>query len=100
MSGIIEIWRDNKGNSTLPVRFTLGAPPMMADGTVTDDAPVVEKIDFRESGSMAGKRYDRPVFCISFEDSFVQRFVSADTFLELAYETKKADGPKIPALEG
>jgi hypothetical protein len=98
MSGIIEIWRDIKGNTLLPTRFVIGSPPMMADGTAAPDTPNVTKIDFRETGAIAGKRWDRPVFCISFEDSFIQRFVFANTLVELAYETKAAEAPKTPQL--
>lgn len=99
MAGIIEIWRDNCGIDILPVRFTVGSPPMMADNSPVEGAPIVSDIDFRETGSMAGKRLEGQVFCISFEDSFVQRFIPADQVRDIAYETKKADKGKAPKLE-
>lgn len=100
MAGIIEIWRDNGGIVSLPVRFTVGNPPMMDSGTPVEGAPIISDIDFRETGSMAGKRLTGQVFCISFEDSFVQRFIPADQVRDIAYETKKADkSSKAPKLE-
>jgi hypothetical protein len=98
MAGIIEIWRREHA-ATMPVRFTVGNPPMLADGNPAEGAPVIEKIDFRETGAMAGKRLDQPVYCIDFEDSFVQRFIPADEVIDIAYETKKADEIKTPAME-
>jgi len=97
MSGIIEIWR-RSGGDALPVRYTVGSPPALGNTEVAD-GPVVKHIDFRESGAMAGKRLTGPVFCITFEESFVQRFIPEREVLDIAYETKKADVIKAPALE-
>jgi hypothetical protein len=100
MAGIIEIWRNDGGIAGLPVRFTVGNPPMMADGTPVEGAPIISDIDFRETGSMAGKRLEGQVFCVSFEDSFVQRFIPSTYVVDIAYETKKADkSGKAPKLE-
>ena len=96
MSGIVEIWR-REGPAAMPVRFTVGSPPRLADDEPID-GPVVEKITYRESGAFAGLRLTGAVFCIDFEDSFVQRFIPEDEVIDAAYETKKADGPKTPAL--
>ena len=99
MAGIIEIWR-REGNTGMPVRFTMGMPPRLADSSVVTDGPVVANIDYRETGSFAGKRLSEPTFCISFEESFVQRFIPESEVIDIAYETKKADVTKVPALEG
>ena len=98
MSGIIEVWR-RAGAATMPVRFTVGNPPMLEDGNPVADAPIVKKITFRESGSFAGLRLASGAFCIDFEDSFVQRFIPESEVIDAAYETKKADAVKTPALE-
>ncbi len=98
MSGIIEIWRREAGQG-LPVRFTVGNPPMLSDGSPMPDSPVISSIAFRESGSFAGLRLSGGVFCISFEESFVQRFVPEREMIDAAYETKKADAITTPALE-
>ena len=97
MSGIVEIWR-RMGATNLPVRFTVGNPAALADGTVTD-GPVVKHIDFRETGAMAGKRLNAPVYCITFEESFVQRFIPATEVVDIAYETKQAEAITTPPLE-
>lgn len=97
MSGIIEIWR-REGAAAMPVRFTVSNPPFLLDGETTD-GPIVRKIEFRETGAMAGKRLNQPVFVIDFEESNVQRFIPAQEVIDIAYETKKADEPKTPALE-
>ena len=98
MSGIIEIWRRESGQS-LPTRFTVGNPPMLPDGSTVPEGPIVSSIVFRESGSFAGLRLTGPVFCISFEDSFVQRFIPEAEIIDAAYETKKADAAMTPKLE-
>jgi len=98
MAGIIEIWR-RETNALLPVRFTVGEVPCMSDGEPMADGPEVGNIDFRETGAFAGKRMEEQVFCISFVDSFVQRFIPANEVIDIAYETKKADAPKTPGLE-
>lgn len=101
MAKIIEIWRETVLD--IPVRFTVGNQPMMAAaaGPVDEDeqAPIVKAIELRESGAVAGKRLDGPVFAITFEDSFVQRFIPAHWVVDVAYETKEADAPVTPALE-
>jgi len=96
---IIQIWRNNGGNVGLPVVFTVGEVPIMSHGAPGDDMPVVKKIDFRESGAVAGKRLDEPVFCITFEGALVERYIPASTLLEIAYEPKKADEIATPQLE-
>lgn len=98
MAGIIEIWR-REGATGMPVRFTVGNPPFLADGEVMADGPIVRRIDFRETGAMAGKRLDQPVFVIDFEESHIQRFIPSEEVIDIAYETKKADELKAPALE-
>ena len=98
MSGIIEIWRRESGQG-LPTRFTVGNPPVLPDGSVVPDAPVIKSIVFRESGSFAGLRLTGPVFCITFEESFVQRFIPEGEVIDAAYETKKADVLATPKLE-
>ena len=98
MSGIIEIWRRESGIG-LPTRFTVGNPPMLPDGEPMPDAPIVKSVVSRESGSFAGLRLSQPVFCISFEDSFVQRFIPEGEVIDAAYETKKADVSTTPKLE-
>lgn len=98
MAKIIEIWRETVLD--VPVRFTVGNPPMMAAGPVDEvEDPIVKAIELRESGAVAGKRLDGPVFAITFEDSFVQRFIPAHWVIDIAYETKEADTPVTPALE-
>jgi len=99
MAGIIEIWR-KVPHDALPVRFMVGERPYTADGEEVVSAPIVRDIDYRETGAIAGKRLVGPVFCIMFEDTFVQRFIPADSVVDIAYETKKADIAKAPALEG
>jgi hypothetical protein len=98
MSGIIELWRRESGDG-LPTRFTVGNPPMLPSGTAMPDAPIIRSIDFRETGAAFGKRMSGPVFCVSFEDSFVQRFVPEAEVIDVAWETKMADATKTPALE-
>jgi len=98
MSGIIEI-RRQVPHEALPVRFVVGLRPFTSDGEVLASAPIVRDIDYRETGSMAGKRLIGPVFCVSFEESFIQRFIPANTVVDIAYESKKADGVKTPELE-
>jgi len=97
MSGIIEIWRKNRGDS-LPVRYTIGSPAALPNSEIPA-GPIVAHIDYRESGAMAGKRLAGPVFCITFEDSFVQRFIPAKEVIDVGYETQKADVTKAPAME-
>ena len=99
MSGIIEIWR-KEASPALPVRFTVGNPPMLPNGDVSD-GPAVSSIVFRESGTFAGLRLNDGVFCISFEDegSVVQRFIPEREVIDAAYETKKANVATTPALE-
>ena len=98
MSGIIEIWRSDLGLG-LPTRFTVGTITS-PEGSSGPEDPIVKHIDYRESGAMAGKRFNQPVFCVTFHDSSVQRFVPADQVVDIAYETRKAeDAPSVPALE-
>jgi len=97
MSGIIEVWRKNRA-AGLPVRYVVGNPPMLANSE-TPDSPVVKHIDYRETGSMAGKRLSAPVFCITFEESHVQRFIPEAEVVDVAYETKRADVITTPPLE-
>lgn len=99
MSGIIEIWRREAGPN-LPVRFTVGNPPVLPNGDTVADAPTIKNIVFRESGSFAGLRLTGPVFCITFDESFVQRFIPEREVIDAAYETKKADAIATPKLEG
>ena len=98
MSGIIEVWRRESGQN-LPTRFTVGAPPMLPDGSEMADSPPITSIVFRESGSFAGLRMTGAVFCISFEESFVQRFIPEREIIDAAYETRKSDTVKTPSLE-
>ena len=101
MSGIIEIWR-RKGPALLPVRFTVGTAPQMADGAVVENAPPVKSISYRETNSFAGKRHAEKLFCISFEESNVQRFIPSSEVIEIAYETKIDNDDalvKAPPLE-
>lgn len=98
MSGIIEIWRKEAGDN-LPVRFTVGNPPVLSNGNAVEDGPIIKSISFRESGSFAGLRLTTGVFCVSFEDSFVQRFIPEREVIDAGYETKKADVATTPALE-
>jgi len=97
MSGIIEIWRKEAGPG-LPVRFTVGNSPILPNGD-TADGPVVKSIVFRESGSFTGLRLSGGVFCVSFEEAFVQRFIPEREVIDAGYETKKADVATTPALE-
>ncbi|TET61134.1 MAG: hypothetical protein E3J47_05870 [Candidatus Stahlbacteria bacterium] len=98
MAGIIEIWR--KGyNLSLPVKFTVDQQPTLEDGTVVEDSPAVSKIDYRETGSLAGKRMTEPVFCISFDESPVQRFIKVADVVDIAYELAKPQEIKTPDLE-
>jgi len=97
MSGIIEIWR--KSYNELPVRFTVDQQPGFEDGEVDTNSPIVSKIDYRETGSFAGKRMTTPMFCISFVESSVQRFVKADDVVDIAYELAKPQEIKTPDLE-
>ncbi len=96
MSGIVEIWRRSDA-AAMPVRFTVGDRPQLADGE-TIEGPVVSKITFRESGSFAGVRLNKGAFVIEFEDSFVQRFIPEKEVIDMAYETKQANVAKTPAL--
>lgn len=98
MAGIIEIWR-RVPHQDLPVRFVVGERPFTSDGQQIDSAPIVRHIDYRETGAIAGKRMPDPVFCIMFEDSFVQRFIPAESVVDIAYETKSVDKSTTPALE-
>ncbi len=98
MSGIIEIWRQNYGLN-LPVKFTVDQQPVMEDGSVVADSPVITKIDYRETGSLAGKRMNEPLFFISFDESPVQRFVKAADVIDIAYELTKPQEAKTPELE-
>ena len=98
MSGIIEIWRKSHGLN-VPVKFTVEQQPMLNVGDTVTDSPAVSKIEYRETGSMAGKRMDCPLFCISFDDSSVQRFVKADDVVDIAYEVAKPQDTKTPELE-
>ena len=99
MSGIIELWRKDRG-LPLPVRFVVGNQPELANGTLVESIPPVSKIELRETGSIAGKRITQPVFCISFEESFVERYIPLDEMIEVAYETKAKNTAKatVPAL--
>lgn len=98
MAGVIEIWRRERA-ADLPVRFTVGQAPMYANGDHVPDGPIVKNIDYRELNTLGTKRYHEPLFCISFEESFVQRLVPAGDVVDIAYETKKAEEPKTPQLE-
>lgn len=98
MSGIIEIWRKNH-NLGLPVRFTIDQQPAFENGDVDNDSPVITKIDYRETGSLAGKRMIEPMFCISFDESTVQRFIKANDVMDIAYEAAKPQEAKTPELE-
>ena len=98
MSGIIEIWRKSH-DLGVPVKFTVEQQPAMEDGSVIADSPAVSKISYRESGSLAGKRLDGAVFCVSFDESPVQRFIKASDVIDIAYEVAKPQEPKTPELE-
>ena len=98
MSGIIEIWR-REAVQGLPVRFTVGNAPMLANDVPADTDLIVRHIDFRETGAMAGKRLDGPIFCITFESSVVQRFIPAGEVIDIAYETKQVPPTTVPQLE-
>ena len=98
MSGIIELWRKNY-DLNLPVTFTVGQQPAMEDGSVMADSPTVSKIEYRETGSLSGKRMNEPLFVISFDESLVQRFVKANDAIDIAYETTKNQDVKVPDLE-
>ena len=68
---------------------------MLASGDqVGEEGPVVSTIVFRESGTFAGLRLNGGVFCVSFENSFVQRFIPENEMIEAAYETKAKDNAK------
>ena len=98
MAGIIEIWRKSFITG-LPVRFTVDQQPAFENGDVDNDSPVVTKIDYRETGSMAGKRMLEPMFCINFAESSVQRFIKASDVTDIAYEVAKSQEIKTPELE-
>ena len=98
MSGIIEIWRKSYGLH-VPVKFTVGQQPVMGDGTTVEDSPAVSKIEYRENGSLAGKRFGELVFCVSFDESSVQRFIKATDVVDIAYEVAKPQEVKTPELE-
>jgi len=98
MAGIIEIWRKSYGLN-LPVKFTVDQQPAMADGSVVADSPVITKIDYRETGSLAGKRMNEALFFVSFDESPVQRFIKAVDVIDIAYETSKPQEIKTPELE-
>lgn len=83
----------------LPVKFTIDQQPMMKDGSVMTDSPIVTKIDYREAGSLAGKRMNEPLFFISFDESPVQRFIRAVDVIDIAYELVKPQEAKTPELE-
>jgi len=97
MARIIEIWR-KPAAAGLPVRYTVGNNPVLASGDSVDDV-IVSAIDYRETGALAGKRLNAPVFVIDFEDSFIQRFIPVGEIIDIAYETKEAEKVKTPALE-
>jgi len=99
MPGIIEIWRKSHGLN-VPVKFTVEQQPVMEDGTVEEESPAVSGIEYRENGSLAGKRIGELVFCISFDESPVQRFIKATDVVDIAYEVVKPQEVKIPELEG
>jgi hypothetical protein len=73
--------------------------PGFENGDVDNDSPVVSKIDYRETGSLAGKRMMEPLFCISFDESSVQRFIKASDVTDIAYEVSKPQDVKTPDLE-
>lgn len=98
MHGIIEIWRSREEGLDIPVKFTVGQEAQMAHGET--DGPVVKSIEFRETGAIAGKRTNEPVFVIHFEDTTIQRFVPARCVVDIAYESSKPqEGVKTPELE-
>ena len=98
MSGIIELWRRER-NPQQPVRFVVGAQPMLPNGSTAEDVPPVKSITYREMKTLGKNRFNEELFCISFEDSFVQRLIPASEITEIAYETKEVSEVKTPALE-
>lgn len=98
MAGIIEIWRKSFVTG-LPVRFTVDQQPGFENGDADNESPAVSKIDFFETGSIAGKRLNEPLFRISFVESSVQRFVKASDVTDIAYEMAKPQEVKTPDLE-
>jgi len=98
MSRIIEIWK-RPGAAAMPVRFTVGSPPECADGSVIGAELIVSSIEYRETGAAFGKRLSGPMFCVNFENTFVQRFIPENEVIDTAYETAKSDEVKVPALE-
>jgi len=98
MAGIIEIWRKNHGLN-LPIKFTVEQQPVMENGSILVDSPAVSRIDFFETGSLAGKRANEPLFRISFDETLVQRFIKARDVIDIAYESDKPQGTKTPELE-
>ena len=99
MSGIIEIWRKQR-HSQQPVRFMVGSPPELTDGNAVGDGDItVKSIVFRELKTLGKLRFDESLFCITFENSPVQRLIPASEITEIAYETKEVDEVKTPAME-
>jgi hypothetical protein len=98
MSGIIELWRKGRDGQQ-PVRFAVGAQPMLSNGTAVDDAPIVSSITYRELKTLGKNRFEEAMFCINFTESFVQRLIPASEITEVAYETIAADAAATPALK-
>lgn len=97
MSGIIEIWRAKEDGLNIPVKFTVGQQPSTEDDEAA--GPVIKTIEFRETGAIAGKRTNEPVFVVHFEESTVQRFIPARCVVDIAYESAKSQELKTPELE-
>lgn len=98
MPGIIEIWRESFGLN-VPSKFTVGEPPAV-DDDATNPGPPVKSIEFRETGALAGKRLEEPVFVVHFEETTVQRFIPARCVVDIAYESAKPqEEVKTPELE-
>ena len=98
MSGIIELWRKER-HPMQPIRFVVGAQPLLSSGDAEEDSPAVKNIVYRELRTLGKVRYSEPLFCVTFENSPVQRLIPASDMTEVAYETKEADIVKTPGLE-
>ena len=98
MSGIIELWRKER-HPGQPVRFVVGNQPTLSDGDPVEDSPEIKNIVYRELQTLGKNRFQEPLFCITFDDSPVQRLIPASEMTEVAYETKEAEEIKTPPLE-
>jgi hypothetical protein len=95
---IIEIWRNTNYPDQMPVRFSVGQPPMMADGSIPD-SPDVSSIEFRLYGEIANRSIGHSLFRIKFEDGGVERYVRADDVRDVAYVSKAQLEDMTPPLE-